>query len=63
MRTAVGKWLSIGVAVACGVWGVLILRGHVLPALPALYRTMFGVITLLYGVYRLVLGMSKRAEE
>lgn len=55
--------LSLSVAFAAAVWSVLILNGNVLSSLPPTYRTLFGVIVLLYGIYRMVLGVTMRRQQ
>ncbi len=63
MRSRIIRTLSFAVAAACALWSVLILTGNVFATLPNPYRTLFGIIVFLYGVYRLVLGITRRREE
>lgn len=59
-RSRVRIILGSAVAVACAFWSYLIFTGAVLGTLPTTYRLLFGVVTMLYGIYRLVLGFVRR---
>jgi hypothetical protein len=62
MRVGIRRGLGIAVALACAFWSICIFQGWVLPELPNRYRMLFGTGTVLYGMYRLVLGFVKRPE-
>ncbi|HET7152757.1 MAG TPA: hypothetical protein VFJ29_03255 [Candidatus Kapabacteria bacterium] len=63
MSIMVSKVLAYSVALVCVVFSILIFSGAVLGNIPSTYRTLFGVIVILYGIYRIVLSNTVRKRE
>jgi hypothetical protein len=63
MNISIPKILGYSVAVVCAIFSVLIFSGAVLENIPSTYRMLFGVVVILYGVYRAVLSSTPRKGE
>jgi len=63
MNVSIVKILGYSVAVVCLIFSVLIFSGAVLGNVPSTYRMLFGVVVILYGVYRVVLSSVARRRE
>jgi len=57
------KYLGYSVAVVCIIYGILLFTGELLENAPSLYRNLFGVVMILYGIYKAVLSYFGRSAH
>lgn len=64
MNFPFAKILGYAVAAVCVIFSYFIFTGAVLETVPKTYRILFGVVVVLYGMYRAVLsGMGGRIRR